>query len=388
MATTVLTSLVPLFRAGALGFAAGCLRVTSAVARTAGDLPDAERWAPHPTWSFWLGAKQWWVSSPTLTEVVTPLLRTFSWEVRRFQREGTVWAPVTMRHPRDVRGPSLFASDRAEFALGSLVDVLLVAFLLCCALAVVHNMYLPGDLGLWETVPRVLPGTRVTPSRNPTSPSEAWILRACGGVTPVTSVFRRRLRRRARWVRCVEAVLGTRYGTLGQLVKGKWVPDHIPPGAPREVAWLLGSVTGGVKLLGGGVIAGEPSQPQRLSTCGQCRLKVDADCSCRQPTRQEPGEEQLYLVVEVRGEISVVFPALLAKLRLYALCRERNSQLLGALRTRAVEWCKSKSLDPVSSDLAVTGALGLAMQRSTLETSTQSQVESAMAETPFRHALA
>jgi hypothetical protein len=388
MATTIVTTLAPLFRTGVLGVAALWLRAGAAVIRTAGTIPSVERWAPNPTLAAWERAKQLWVSSPTTTEVVAPLLRSWLWEVRRLRREGSVWAPAAMRHPRDVRGPSLFASDLDEFALGSLVDVLLGALLLCCVLVVIHNMYPPGDLGLWDTTPRVIPGTRVIPSRNPTSPSEAWILRACGGVVPITSVFRRRLRRRARWVRCVEAVLGTRYGTLGQLVKGKWVPDHIPPGAPREVAWLLGSVTGGVRLLGGGCIAGEPSQPQRLSTCGTCRLKVDADCSCPVPDRLVPGEEQLYLVVEIRGEISVVFPALLAKLRLYALCRERNSQLLGALRTRAVEWCKSVSLDPVSSDLAVTGAVGLAMQRSTLEAITQSQVESAMAETPFRHALA
>jgi hypothetical protein len=303
-------------------------------------------------------------------------------------REGySVWAPGAVTHPRGYNLPRELDLDQHRFWLGGVVVLATVIFSLMLALALVRAFVLPGDLGLWATVPRVLPGTRTNPLA-PMSPSDAWVLRACGGITPITSVYRRRLRRRARWVRVVEAALGTRYGTLGQLVKGKWVPDHIPPGAPREVAWLLGSVENGARLLGGGVIAGRPSQADKLKACGTCLFKVERDCSCPAPAPMQVGEEQLYLVVEIKGEISVVFPSLLAKLRLYALCRQRNEQLLGALRTRAVEWCKAASLDEVSSDLAVSGSLGLAMLPSTSERVTRAQVARAMAEPPFPHALA
>jgi hypothetical protein len=387
MATTIVTTLAPMFRAAALGVSAAGLRAGSAVIRTFGVLPSQEAWAPKPTYAAWVAAKQWWVSNPT-SRWVHDLVALWRWETRVLLREGSVWAPMTMRHARDVRGPSLFASDLNEFALGSSVDLLLVALLLCAALVVALHMYPPGDLGFWDTTPCVLPGTYVTPTRGPNAAVEAWIIRACGGVTPVTSVFRRRLRRRARWVRVAEAILGTRYGTLGQLAKGKWVPDHISPTAPREVAWLLGSVEGGVRLLGGGVINGRPGKVTPSERCANCSGKVP-DCACVRPagSRTAPGEQCLYLVVDIRGEVSVVFPSLLAKLRLYALCRQRDVQLLGALRTRAVEWCKAQDLDEVSSDLAVTGALGLAMMPSTLERVTHAQVAQAMTAPPFPHAL-
>lgn len=310
------------------------------------------------------------------------------WEAQwaEFVDRYSVWAPATVTHVKGYNLPREYLDDLRSWWLGCAVVLATVFLSLTLGFVLVRAFVLPGDLGLWATAPRVLPGTRATRTAT-MSPSEAWVLQACGGIVPVASVLKRRLRRRARWVRVVEAVLGTRYGTLGQLVKGKWVPDHIPPGAPQEVAWLLGTVENGVRLLGGGVIAGRPSQADGLKHCGRCLGKAERDCSCPAPSPVKAGDEQLYLVVEIKGEISVVFPFLLAKLRLYALCRQRNEQLLGALRTRAVEWCKAASLDEVTADLAVSGSLGLAMLPSTSERVTRAQVARAMAEPPFPHAL-
>jgi len=286
-----------------------------------------------------------------------------SWGVVGSSLNGWEWeAPRAMRHARDFVGPHVYDLHHARWQLawhGLLATAILFSVL---GLVAVLVYVPPGDLGLWHTTSRDLPGSRRQPLTGPAGVHDPWVLRACGRVTPVTSVMISRLRRRARWVRVAEAVLGTRYGTVGTFCRGRWTPDLPSQTCPREVAYLLGTIPDGARCLGGGTIDGRPDQTGQRS----CNL---------------------YVVLDVRGTTSVVFPELLAKLRLYALCRARDVTLLGALRTRAVEWCKAESLDSVSSDLAVTGALGLAMIPSTLEQDTRLQVDVAITTPPFRHSL-
>jgi hypothetical protein len=277
-------------------------------------------------------------------------------------REWEWEAPRTMRHPRDFGGPAIYVLHHARLQLAWHVWLITAVLFSVLGLLAVLAYVPPGDVGLWHTIRRDLPGSRRQPQQGPGGIHDPWVLRACGRVTPIASVMHSRLRRRARWVRVAEAVLGTRYGTVGSFFRGRWTPDLPSRTSPVEVAYLLGTVLDGARCLGGGTTMGQPDQAGQR-TCN------------------------LYVVLDVRGTINVVYPALLAKLRLYALCRKRDVTLLGALRTRAVEWCKAESLDTVSADIAVSGALGLAMMPSTLELTTRLQVDAAVNSPPFRHSL-
>jgi hypothetical protein len=110
----------------------------------------------------------------------------------------------------------------------------------------------------------------------------------------------------------------------------------------------------------------------------------DPECRCPGPRGYT---EHVYLVVETREGLSVVLPELLGKLRQYAFGRKRDDQLLGAMRTRAVEWCKAEHLNGWQSDIAVTGTVGLGMLPSTQETLAMSLVDRACRSPPFPHAL-
>jgi hypothetical protein len=113
-------------------------------------------------------------------------------------------------------------------------------------------------------------------------------------------------------------------------------------GRPDIQNYVLGSIEDGARLLGGGVTAPKGTGKD-----------------------QEPG--QVYFIVDVGLGGQLVFPRLLGSLRTYALFRERNSDLLGALRTRAQGWCKGVGLEPHIMDMAVAGAVSLAMNPSTHE---------------------
>jgi len=333
-------------------------------------------WAPRTWPDFRVGS------------LVLPDPRNLTWTDLGLTFEGwALEAPRTVRHARDFLGPRVFAHHHHQVRQLVVLLVATVAFLSAVVSVLVWRYVKPGDLGLWHDTPRVLPGARVRPLRGPAGGHDQWVLRACGSVTPIASVLSTRLRRRARWVRVAECVLGTRYGTLGQLFRGRWTPDLIPNGSPREVAYLLGTISGGARCLGGGILVTEQRETKSLGTCGRCRLRVKNDCECARPDHVGTDETELYVVLDIRGDTCLVFPNLLAKLRLYALCRKRDETLLGALRTRAVEWCKSRGMDPVLSDLAVTGSLGLAMEASTLEITTRSQVSRGISSPPFPHSL-
>jgi hypothetical protein len=152
-----------------------------------------------------------------------------------------------------------------------------------------------------------------------------------GYVSPTTALATGRVRPRARWVRAAEVVCGK--GRIGALIRGRWTPD-LPSSKQSDVAnYLLATVSGGAKVIGGGL----KSVPSSFSK-----------------------EDGLYIVLETQEGRSLCFPNLLGRLRSYSLFRDRDRLLLGSLRARAEEWCRSRGFDSWVTDLAVSSALELA----------------------------
>jgi len=164
------------------------------------------------------------------------------------------------------------------------------------------------------------------------------LLRGGGPATPSGVVFAR-LRPRARWVRALEAVLGGRKGIVARFCGRRWTPDLPETDRAGIQNYLLGSVEGGVRFLGGGTVIADSEEGAK--------------------------PDLVYFIVDTGdSEGSVIFPYLLGSLRTYALYRKRDSLLLGALRTRAQGWCKGMGLAPHIMDLAVAGATSMAMMPS------------------------
>nr|AYP71799.1 hypothetical protein [Penicillium brevicompactum ssRNA virus 1] len=152
-----------------------------------------------------------------------------------------------------------------------------------------------------------------------------------GFVSPMTSLATGRVRPRARWVRVAEVVCGK--DRVGALIRGRWTPD-LPSSQQSDVEnYLLATISGGAKVIGGGLRTLPPS---------------------------ERAEDGVYLVVETQHGRSLCFPSLLGRLRSYSLFRDRDRLLLGSLRARAEEWCRSRGFESWLTDLAVSSALELA----------------------------
>jgi hypothetical protein len=144
--------------------------------------------------------------------------------------------------------------------------------------------------------------------------------------------------------------LGGRFGVVGELMRGRWVPD-LPALERSDVQnYLLSSVQDGARILGGGF--------EEVSECS--------------------GSDGVYFVIETAVSRELVFPALLGSLRQYALFRKRDSSLLLGLRSRASEWCRARGFRPWVADMAVCSAATLAMFPSTHEVLSRPHVESAI----------
>jgi len=180
----------------------------------------------------------------------------------------------------------------------------------------------------------------------------------CGAIAPSSAVAVTRRRRRARWVRALQDMLGGPDGCVGAMFRGRWAPD-LPSVHRSDVQnYLLASVQNGVKILGGG--------SERVA---EGRSDLDG----------------LYFVVETsERSTELVFPALLGRLRQYALWRERDDTLLSALRTRAVDWCRAVALRPHVADLAVASCVSIAFEPSLHERSTRPRVDRHMLRSPGR----
>jgi len=121
-----------------------------------------------------------------------------------------------------------------------------------------------------------------------------------------------RLRQRAAWVLSLNP--DKRNPVLGRLLKGRWTPDLSVEFAHPFADAFVRARGGDVKFLGGGTVT--------KSIGG------------------ENSEVLTYVNASYKGGVFPIYPELLAKLASYATLRERKPDLVSALRTRALEWCK------------------------------------------------
>lgn len=297
----------------------------------------------------------WWGEEPGAREVVR------RWYVRRAAGSVGSWRSVGL-HARSFREPAVFVRALSRYYCVAVVVSLaaLLAVFLCVRLTQEYLKLYPG-WSLWEDLRPNLEELGWLSARARLQDSDPAILVGlpCGGnrLALVSGLRSDRLRRRARWVRALEASLGGRRGVVASLFRGRWTPDLPSKADSLDVSYLLESIENGAKLLGGGVIRA---------------VSHTAPGSGASP----PSETRhVYLTLDVGGECLVVLPALLAKLRLYSLYRKRDAQLLGTLRSRAVEWCKRESLPALEADIVVAGTTALAFVASTHERAAASCVE-------------
>ncbi|AZT88667.1 hypothetical protein StAV1_gp1 [Setosphaeria turcica ambiguivirus 1] len=269
----------------------------------------------------------------------------------------SIWAPPTVRHPRDVVGPALFGKLFVRWEITACVTIIVVYFAAIVVSRLYHNCLKsePGALGLWVDLPRELEGSvGFSASQVSAGPGTSF---PGGRLVPISSVVAvQRLRRRSRWVRACESLLGGRTGCVAAFVKGRWTPDLPSPNKTTNENYLLGSVHGGARCLGGGIT--------------------------QQTLDDGSVVNHTYLVLDLQGECVLAYPELVAKLRKYSLFRKRDDGLVGALRSRAVEWTRAR-LSEVVSDVAVAGAVALAMLPSSHELSSSNIVDRAIRMPPL-----
>lgn len=303
-----------------------------------------------------------WPGLPPLGWLARALFRECLWSVRVWWgfESFSLWAPGLVTHPRG--GPSIGYFRRLTLRFSAQIGCgVVLGFLAVGVVWRLYNEHLkssPGEVAsLWLDLPTELPGSVVPkPLKKRTPHPDREFVRSCGRRVPVTSaVAAQRLRRRARWVRALETILGRRDGVVGNFVRGRWTPDLPSPQLEQRLNYVLAGDQNGVRCLGGGTY----KVGKRLSD-GSTLF-----------------ERHVYLVMDKAGDASVVFPELVGKLRQYALYRERDVALLGSLRTRAVDWCKAACLPAWVSDLAVSGAVPVAFEPSTHESLSHSHVRRA-----------
>lgn len=168
-----------------------------------------------------------------------------------------------------------------------------------------------------------------------------------GGLTPS------RVRGRAVWTNRLQHYLGGRPGVVGDLIRGRWLPDLPSSERPLAVNALLGLADQELKLLGGGVL----------------------------PTSVL--EHEVFLVVDSSVGRRVVAPALLAKLSLYACFRPRSQDLLAGLRSRAREWFSEKGVADLASAFVLPDTVELAFNETAPEKLARGRL-GAMEEPPSR----
>jgi len=153
-----------------------------------------------------------------------------------------------------------------------------------------------------------------------------------GGLTPA------RCRRRSRWVRSLQEYLGGRDGAVGELIRGRWIPDLPSSDRPLAVNTVLALLDGDTKVLGGGLLR------------------------CDDPEANEP-----FIICQRDSGREVIVPNLLGRLCRNTFGRERDSSLLAQLRSRAVEWCVSHKVVESVIPLIVPGHVALALRETAPE---------------------
>jgi len=149
---------------------------------------------------------------------------------------------------------------------------------------------------------------------------------------PLSEAAASRVRRRAVWVRRLEGWLGLSDGSVGKLLRGRWVPDLPTRQWNHHAALLANHLDNGLNVVGGGGVHCLDDKP-----------------------------DQPYLVVEHPGGTrSVVYTELLFKLSGYVYLRERNALLVESVKLRALDWCKKVGLSQADTYMALQGAMRVA----------------------------
>jgi hypothetical protein len=182
--------------------------------------------------------------------------------------------------------------------------------LLAVATAIGLHLVTPG--WLWEPL-RVL---------------ELWALPQ--RTKPTASLYARP-RRRARWVRQLEETVCPP-GFVGRLVAGRWTPDLPGPSRSDPLNLLLAHRAHGVKVLGRSTVPGKDREGEACVYTG-------------------------YTVESPDGSLDFVLPELVFALSSYSCFRQRESTLVLALRSRALEWCKQRGLSDPFTNLVVPAAV-------------------------------
>lgn len=162
------------------------------------------------------------------------------------------------------------------------------------------------------------------------------------------SPVRARLRRRSRWVRALQQVLGGDFGAVSRLFRRRWTPDLPSDSCGSVVNFMAAFSEDGVEFLGGGTLQGQG------------------------------GNVVVYVHVRLEdGSVLTVFPELLASLSNRALFRGRGSALLALLRLKALEWRKEQGLPHHRFSFGLADTLSLAMRSSSWESRSLERVAEA-----------
>lgn len=177
---------------------------------------------------------------------------------------------------------------------------------------------------------------------------------SAGGLTPS------RVRARASWVNRMREELGSRGGSIGELVKGRWTPDLPSSKQSSVVNTVLALLAHEQKVLGGGLLptTAVPRStvifPDRNDFLDQ-REYLEARRAYHSSLAEETtGSEGLaYLVVETQERRMVVVPSLLGRLSQFAMFRDRDSELLLSLKSRARDWVRENGVEPMVAALVL-----------------------------------
>jgi len=138
-----------------------------------------------------------------------------------------------------------------------------------------------------------------------------------------------RIRRRALWVRRLQAHFGGRMEFVGNLLAGRWCDDLLSDQDHPQALLLKSWLAGGVTIVGGG----------RLRTSRASLPLV------------------FFVANGPHGDQRVIYPEVVGRLQAYSWMRPRTQELLVALRSRARDWCNDQGLPAYLWPDAISGAV-------------------------------
>jgi len=160
-----------------------------------------------------------------------------------------------------------------------------------------------------------------------------------------------RLRRRSRFLNRLSDELELERGLLGKILRGRWTPD-LPSGDHTQgTRDLLGMLSSGARVLGGGLVRKTPMPEDAVDDAGA-------------PKPDHLWWENVsYLRLDYQGcEVMILVP-LFHALTVRAAYLKRDSKVVLNLKSRAIEWCRARFVAPEHVAACVPGTVALAMVR-------------------------